>query len=102
VRLASHANGMKKVRPDQARCLCYGSMGAAAYHSHYNCLYSAILIMAILASQADSVRLDSAHHLFNMVLAVMAPFIVGNLRCSKCSVMAQSLSSVKSRMLILD
>ena len=61
-----------------------------------------LLIMDMLASQADSVRLDSAHHLFNMVSAVMAPFIVGNLRCSKCSVMAQSLSSVKSCMLILD
>jgi len=60
------------------------------------------LIMAMLASQADSVRLDSAHHLFNMVLAVMAPFIVGILRCCKYLVLTHSLSSVKSCLLISD
>ena len=38
------------------------------------------LIKAMLASQSDGVKLDSAHLLINLVITVLAPSIVGKVR----------------------
>ena len=38
------------------------------------------LIKAMLASQADGVKLDSAHLLINLVITVLAPSIVGKVQ----------------------